>query len=96
MVTIMPSRARRWTFRQGITSRFFVDLSGGYYDLDYTSVSGPLNNYGVGYYAFRLSFEAKIASHLTGQVFSQVLNRPSKSYGDLEDDQAGAQLTLRY
>jgi hypothetical protein len=82
--------------RQGITDRFTVDLSAGYYAVDLTSVSGPLVTHSEDYYIVRLSLETKIVSHLTSQIFAQWLNRPSSFYGDLDDDQIGAQLALSF
>jgi hypothetical protein len=82
--------------RQEITDRFTASLSAGYYIVEFTPITGPLISHTEGYYLAHLSLEAKIVSHLTGQVFAQWLSRPSQFYGDLEDDQIGAQLTLSY
>lgn len=82
--------------RQGITERFTAALTGGYYDLDFTSTGGGAAKYTADYYFVRLAFEAKIVRHLSGQVFYQFLNNQSHVSGDISDDQTGAQLTLSY
>jgi hypothetical protein len=82
--------------RQEITDRFITDLSAGYYNTDFTPISGPSITHSEDYYLVHLSLEAKIVPHFTGQIFAQWLNRPSQFYGNLVDDQIGAQLTLKY
>jgi hypothetical protein len=82
--------------RQGITDRFTANLSVGYYTLDYTPSSGVLVKYTDDYYTARISLEAKIIRHLNGQIFYQLISRQSQAGGDINDHQAGVQLTLSY
>jgi hypothetical protein len=82
--------------RQEITDRFSVDLSAGYYSLDYTRASLPVTSYHAGYYTARISFEARIIRHLTGQIFSQLVSSHADVSSDVNEHQAGVQLTLSY
>jgi len=82
--------------RQGITDRFTVSLSGGYYGLQYSSASVPVITHTDGYSTARLSLQAKIVRHLNGQIFCQWVSRQSQFNGDLSDDQAGVQVSLSY
>jgi hypothetical protein len=82
--------------RQGITDRFTANLSVGYYTLDYTPSSGVLVKYTDDYYTARVSLEAKIIRHLNGQIFYQLISRQSPAAGNINDHQAGVQLTLSY
>jgi hypothetical protein len=82
--------------RHGFTDRFSAALSAGYYSLEYTRVTGPLITHTDGYYSARISLDAKIIPHLTGQIFCQWLSRQSQFNGSLNDEQAGAQLTLGF
>lgn len=82
--------------RQGITDRFTASVSAGYFSVEYTTVGGPLTTHTDNYFNVRFSLEAKIVSHLTGQIFCQWISRQSQFNGDLQDDQAGVQLTLGF
>jgi hypothetical protein len=82
--------------QQGITDRFTANLSVGYYTLDYTPSSGVLVKYTDDYYTARIGLEAKIIRHLTGQIFYQLISRQSQVSGDINENQAGVQLTLSY
>jgi hypothetical protein len=82
--------------RQGITDRFSAGVSAGYYDLDFTSVSGPSSTHSDGYYTARMSLDTKIARHLTSQIFYQWTDRQSQYDGDMNENQAGVQLILSY
>ena len=68
--------------RQGITDRFTASLSAGYYSLDFTPVSSGLTKYTGDYYTARISLEAKIVRHLTGQIFYQLLSSHSQTSAD--------------
>jgi hypothetical protein len=81
---------------QGITDRFSADISVGYYDVDYTTVTGPLISHQDGYYTARINLDAKIVRHLNGQLFCQWVNRQSPFNGNFNDDQVGLQLILSY
>jgi hypothetical protein len=84
------------SLRQGITDRYTADLSVGYYTLDYAPISGALVKYTDEYYTARIGLEAKIIRHLTGKIFYQLISRQSPAAGNINDNQAGVQLTLSY
>jgi hypothetical protein len=82
--------------RQGITDRFTVALSGNYYSLDFTPAKSGLKEYTGDYYIGRISLEAKIVRHLTGQIFYQYIFSQTDIASSLGDDQCGFQLTLSF
>ncbi len=82
--------------RQGITDRFTAAVSAGYYSIDYTGISKGLMNYTGDYYIARISLEAKIVRHLTGQIYYQLLSSRSQASAAVNDDRTGVQLTLSY
>jgi hypothetical protein len=83
-------------FHQGITDRFTAGLSGSYNALDFTPVKKGLAEYSGDYYILRLSFEAKIVRHLTGQFYYQFLDSRSQISAGVQDDQAGVKLILSF
>lgn len=82
--------------RQGITDRFTAGASAGYYSIAYTPVSKGFINYTGDYYVARISLDAKIVRHLTGQIFYQWVNSHSQASAAVNDDQTGVQLTLSF
>jgi hypothetical protein len=83
-------------FEQGITDRWKVSLSVGYYDLGYLPTISGQAALSEDYYTARIGLDAKIIRHMSGQVFYQWLSRRSQQNGILEDDQAGVQVTLSF
>jgi hypothetical protein len=79
--------------RQGITDRFTATLSAGYYSIDYTPITRALTEYTGDYYIARISLEAKLLRHLTGQIFYQLISSHSQISAGIDDNQAGVQLT---
>ena len=82
--------------RQGITERYTAAVSAGYYSVDYTPITRALTEYSGDYYVVRISLEAKLLRHLTGQMFYQFVSSQSQVSSDVNDDQTGVQLTLSY
>jgi hypothetical protein len=82
--------------RQGITDRFTAGLSAGYYSLDLTPTRSGLTQHTQDYYTARISLEAKIVRHLSGQIFYQLLNIHMQASSGVNDDQTGVQLTLSF
>jgi hypothetical protein len=81
---------------QGITDRFDAIISAGYYSIGYTPINSTLEKYTGNYYVARISLEAKIIHHLTGQVFYQLQSSRTQVSGDMNDNQTGFQLTLSF
>jgi len=82
--------------RQGITDRLTAALTSGYYSLDFSPINNTLAAYSGYYYIARISLEAKIARHLTGQIFYQGVSSHSQVNGDYTDNQTGLQFTLNF
>jgi hypothetical protein len=82
--------------RQGITDRYTAAVVAGYYGLNFTPITRALTEYTGDYYLVRISLEAKIAQHLTGQVFYQFLSSQAQLNGDVNDNQTGVQATLSF
>jgi hypothetical protein len=82
--------------RQGITDRFTAAVTAGYYSLDFTPITATLAKYTGYYYLARISLDAKIVHHLTGEVFYQGVSSHSQANGDFNDNQTGVQLTLNF
>ena len=82
--------------RQGITDRFIAALSVSYYNINYTPTIRGLTQSTGDYYIARVSLEAKIVHHLTGQIYYQLLSSQTQLGGNLMDDQTGVQLTLGF
>jgi hypothetical protein len=82
--------------RQGITDRFTASLSVSYSSVNYTSILDPSVTHTDGDSIARISLEAKIVRHLDSQVYYQFLNRQSRFNGNLDDNQAGAQLSWSF
>jgi hypothetical protein len=81
---------------QGITDRFTAALSASYYSINYMPINGALRPYTGDYYIARISLDARIVRHLTGQIFYQLLSTRSQASASVNDDQTGVQLTLSY
>jgi hypothetical protein len=82
--------------QQGITERFSVGLSAGYYSLGFTPITGGFPKYSGDYYLARIGLNAKIIQHLTGQIFYQYLSNESQIAATVNDNQIGVTLTLSY
>jgi len=82
--------------QQGITDRFTADLGLGYNSVSFVAVNNPSTTHPEGYYSARITLNAKIVSHLKGQVFYQMLNRQSQVDGSLNDNQAGVQFAWSF
>jgi hypothetical protein len=52
-----------------------------------------LTEYTGDYYIARISLEAKLLRHLTGQIFYQLISSHSQISAGIDDNQAGVQLT---
>jgi hypothetical protein len=83
-------------FSQGITDRFTAGVSVGYFTLDYESITSARANYSDDYYTARLSLDAKIIRHLTGQIYYNLTAIQSPVSGNINDNQIGVNLTLSY
>ena len=90
------STGARLELRQGITDRFTAALSAGYYSLDFTPITSALTEYTGDYYTARISLDAKIARHLTGQIFYQFVSSQSQVNGNFNDNQAGIRLNMSF
>lgn len=82
--------------RQRITDRCTANFSVGYYNVNYTTITGPSMTHTDRDYLGKIDFEAKIFRHLTGEIYYQFLDRQSHFNGDLKDNQTGLRLTLSY
>jgi hypothetical protein len=90
------STGATFEIRQGITDHFTAAFSASYYSLDFTPINTGLISYTGDYYIARLSLDAKILRHLSGQVFYQLLSSHSQASAVVGDNQAGAKLTLSF
>jgi hypothetical protein len=84
------------TLRQEITDYCTINLSAGYYSLDYTPINAVGADHTDDFYTARIDVDFKIASHLFGEVFYQVLSRSSGFDGNIADNQVGARLTCKF
>jgi hypothetical protein len=82
--------------RQGITDRFTAEASAGYYSLDFTPIRSASAQYTQDYYIARISLDAKIVRHLTGQIFYQLVSSRAQASAAINDNQTGVQLTLSF
>jgi hypothetical protein len=90
------STGAAWEVRQGITDRFTAAVSAGYYSLDFTPIRSASAQYTQSYYTARISLEAKMVRHLTGQIFYQLISSHYQASAGINDDQTGVQLTLSF
>jgi len=82
--------------RQGITDRFTADLSLGYYDLEYIPLDSGSSTHTDGYYIAKITLEAKIARHLTGQIYYNFTKLAEPGGSDINDDRVAAQFSLGF
>jgi hypothetical protein len=82
--------------RQGVTERFTVDVSIGFFAQDNTPITIVSPSYTDDYYSARIGLEAKIIWHLNGDIYYQRVSRLSQTGGDINDNQAGLQFNLSY
>jgi hypothetical protein len=82
--------------RQGVTERFTVNVSIGFFAQDNTPITIVSPSYTDDYYSARIGLEAKIIWHLNGDIYYQRVSRLSQTGGDINDNQAGLQFNLSY
>lgn len=82
--------------RQGITERFVVDASVGFFAQDNIPITIASPSHTDDYYIARIGLEAKIIWHLAGNVYYQRVSRLSQTDGNINDNQVGLQVSVSY